>query len=124
MKKDKTKKKEKLGLKAVIKDTGYAIKIVTRTSPFFLVMMMLESLTFKVMSFFTSTYVLRYIINSYEDGIDFKTVALSAFLMIMIPSLANGIICPVRSMFQLLMFNNLERKMRTLLVDKTRTMDD
>ena len=123
LKKNKKKQEEKLKLRSVVSDTCYAVKTVTKTSPFFLVLMLLESLSFKVLSFFSSTYVLRYIINSYEDGFDFKTVALSAFLMLMIPALANGIIVPIRTMFQLLMFNKLERKMRILLVDKTKTME-
>ncbi len=124
MKKDKTKKKEeKLKLRTVIADTRYAVKTVIKTSPFFLILMLLESLSYRVLSFFSSTYVLRYIINSYEDGFDFKTVALSAFLMLMIPALVNGIIVPIRTLFQLLMFNKLERRMRTLLVNKTKSME-
>ncbi len=124
MKKDKPKKKEnKLGFKAVIKDAGYALKMILKTSPMFLFLMLLTNVVGQVLSFFTSTYVLRYVINSFETGLDFKTVALAVLAMLAIPTLANLILSPVRTMFQLLMFNKLERKMKIMLVNKTAAME-
>ena len=124
MKKEKSKKKKnKLGFKAVFKDAAYALKMVLKTSPMFLILMLLTNLVSQVLSFFTSTYVLRYVINSFETGLDFKTVSLAVLAMLAIPTLANLILSPVRTMFQLLMFNKLERKMKIMLVNKTSAME-
>ena len=124
MKKEKSKKKKnKLGFKAVFKDAAYALKMVLKTSPMFLILMLLTNLVNQILSFFTSTYVLRYVINSFETGLDFKTVSLAVLAMLAIPTLANLILSPVRTMFQLLMFNKLERKMKIMLVNKTSAME-
>jgi len=119
----KNEKKDKLKLRTVMADTWYAVKMIMKTSPMCFFLMLLNSVTSQVLTFFTSTYVLRYVINSFETGLDFKTVALAALAMLSIPMIASAIIGTVQTMFDLLMFNMLERKMKILLVGKTSLME-
>ncbi len=124
MKKEKTNKKEKsISFKTVVKDTSYALKVVMKECPMSLILNLLVSVSYQVLSFFSSTYILRYIINSFENGLDFKTVALSALMMLAIPALVNGILNPLDAMFYVILFNKLERKIRTQLVEKTTSIE-
>ena len=80
--KNKKEKKTKLSAKAVIKDSAYAIKLIAGTSPALFVTRLLSQIMYTVISFIVGTYSLRYIINSFEDGLTFKTVALSALVLV------------------------------------------
>ena len=124
MKKEKVKKKsDKLKFRTVMADAWYAVKMIMKTSPMYFILELLSNVVSRVLNFFSSTYVLRYVINSFETGLDFKTVALAVVAMLAIPMLSDMILSPVQTMFDLLMFNKLERKMKILLVDKTSSME-
>ncbi|MBQ8393005.1 MAG: ABC transporter ATP-binding protein [Clostridia bacterium] len=122
VKKEKDKK-DKVKFGTVMSDAWYAVKMIMKVSPMCFILMLFESVISQVLTFFTSTYVLRYVINSFESGLDFKTVALAVLAMLAIPMLASAIIGPIQTMFNVLMFNKLERKMKILLVEKTSSME-
>ena len=124
MKKEKTKKKsDKLSFGTVMADTWYALKMIMKTSPMYMILELTTNIVGQVLRFFSSTYVLRYVISSFEKGFDFKTVAIAVLAMLAIPMAADIILTPIQTMFDLLMFNKLERKMKILLVEKTSSME-
>ena len=121
MKKDKKKKKKKenkLSFKMVIKDCAYAIKMVVGTAPIAFILRFLLEIINTVSSFIVGTYVVRYIINSFETGLDFKTVALSATVMIAVPLGLQLIINPLITMVEDIAFLKVDKKVLTKLYDK------
>ena len=121
MKKDKKKKKKKenkLSFKMVIKDCAYAIKMVVGTAPIAFILRFLLEIINTVSSFIVGTYVVRYIINSFETGLDFKTVALSATVMIAVPLGLQLIINPLIAMVEDIAFLKVDKKVLTKLYDK------
>ncbi|MBR7101145.1 MAG: ABC transporter ATP-binding protein [Clostridia bacterium] len=124
MKKEKAKKKsDKLSFITVMADTWYALKMIMKTSPMYMILELATNIVGQFLRFFSSTYVLRYVISSFEKGFDFKTVAIAVLAMLAIPMAADMILTPIQTMFDLLMFNKLERKMKILLVEKTSSME-
>ena len=119
MKKGKKKKDaSKLSFKMVIKDCAYAIKTVITTSPVaFLLRFVLEIIN-TVSGFFVGTYAVRYIITSFEEGLDFKTVALSAVVMIAVPLGLQLIINPLITMVEDVAFVKIDKGILTNLYDK------
>ena len=75
-------------------------------------------ITYTVSSFVVGTYVVRYIINSFETGLDFKTVALSATVMIAVPLGLQLIINPLITMVEDIAFLKVDKKVLTKLYDK------
>ena len=118
MKKDKKKKENKLSFKMVIKDCAYAIKMVVGTAPIAFILRFLLEIINTVSSFIVGTYVVRYIINSFETGLDFKTVALSATVMIAVPLGVQLIINPLITMVEDIAFLKVDKKVLTKLYDK------
>ena len=119
MKKDNKKNdQKKLSLKMVFKDCAYAIKMVVSTSPIAFLLRFLLELVNTVSGFLVGTYVVRYIINSFETGFDFKTVALSAIVMIAVPLGLQLIINPLITMVEDVAFVKVEKKVLTKLYDK------
>ena len=118
MKKDKKKKENKLSFKMVIKDCAYAIKMVVGTAPIAFILRFLLEIINTVSSFIVGTYVVRYIINSFETGLDFKTVALSATVMIAVPLGLQLIINPLITMVEDIAFLKVDKKVLTKLYDK------
>lgn len=118
MKKDKKDKKKKLSFKMVVKDCAYAIRLVVTTSPITLLLRILLELINTFSSFIVGTFVVRYIINSFETGLDFKTVALSAGVMIAVPLLLQLIINPLITIVEDVAFIKVEKKVLGGLYDK------
>lgn len=118
MKKIKKKKENKLSFKMVIKDCAYAIKMVVGTAPIAFILRFLLEIINTVSSFIVGTYVVRYIINSFETGLDFKTVALSATVMIAVPLGLQLIINPLITMVEDIAFLKVDKKVLTKLYDK------
>ena len=118
MKKDKKKKENKLSFKMVMKDCAYAIKMVVGTAPIAFILRFLLEIINTVSSFIVGTYVVRYIINSFETGLDFKTVALSATVMIAVPLGLQLIINPLITMVEDIAFLKVDKKVLTKLYDK------
>ena len=119
MKKDNKKNdQKKLSLKMVFKDCAYAIKMVVSTSPMAFLLRFLLELVNTASGFLVGTYAVRYIINSFETGFDFKTVALSAIVMIAIPLGLQLIINPLITMVEDVAFVKVEKKVLTKLYDK------
>lgn len=119
MKKNSKKNdKKKLSFKMVVKDCAYAIKMVVATSPIaFLLRFVLEVVN-TISGFVVGTYVVRYIISSFETGIDFKTVALSAVIMISVPLALQLIVNPLITVVEDVSFVKVEKKVLTKLYNK------
>ncbi|MBO5375076.1 MAG: ABC transporter ATP-binding protein [Clostridia bacterium] len=120
MKKDKKKKdnKRRLSFKMVVKDCAYALKMIVTTSPFAFLLRFFLELFNTLASFIVGTYVVRYIINSFETGFDFKTVALSAAVMIAVPLGLQLVINPLITIVEDIAFIKVERKVLGRLYDK------
>ncbi|MBR2024584.1 MAG: hypothetical protein IKA02_02105, partial [Clostridia bacterium] len=84
-KKNKKSKEKKMSFKMVFSDCTYAIKMVVGTAPIAFFLRFLLEIINTVSTFIVGTYVVRYIINSFETGLDFETVDLSAIVMIAVP---------------------------------------
>ena len=121
--KPKKEKKTKLSVKAVIKDSAYAIKLIAGTSPALFVTRLLSQIMYTVISFIVGTYSLRYIINSFEDGLTFKTVALTALTLVAVPSLLSLIIQPLTDYVTNISFIKVEKKVLLELFRKSASVE-
>ena len=121
--KPKKEKKTKLSAKAVIKDSAYAIKLIAGTSPALFVTRLLSQIMYTVISFIVGTYSLRYIINSFEDGLTFKTVALTALTLVAVPSLLSLIIQPLTDYVTNISFIKVEKKVLLGLFRKSASVE-
>ncbi len=119
----KKEKKTKLSPKAVIKDSAYAIRLIAGTSPALFVTRLLSQIMYTVISFIVGTYSLRYIINSFEDGLTFKTVALTALVMVAVPSLLSLIIQPLTDYVTNIAFIKVEKKVLLGLFRKSASVE-
>ncbi|MBO5313370.1 MAG: ABC transporter ATP-binding protein [Clostridia bacterium] len=117
-KSSKEKDKKKLSFKMVFKDCAYAIKMVATTSPIAFLLRFLLEVVNTASSFIVGTYVVRYIINSFETGLDFKSVALSAVVMIAVPLGLQLIINPLITIVEDVSYVKVEKKVLTRLYDK------
>ena len=117
-KKNKKKDENKLSFKMVVKDCAYAMKTVIGTSPIAFLLRFLLEIINTVSTFIVGTYVVRYIINSFETGLDFKTVALSAVIMIAVPLGLQLIINPLITMVEDVAFVKIDKKVLSKLYDK------
>lgn len=118
MKKDKKKKDKKLSFKIVAKDCAYALKMVITTAPVSFLLRFVLELVNTVSSFIVGTYVVRYIINSFETGLDFKTVAISAIVMIAVPLGLQLITNPLITIAEDIGYIKVEKKVLSRLYDK------
>lgn len=121
--KPKKEKKTKLSVKAVIKDSAYAIRLIAGTSPALFVTRLLSQIMYTVISFIVGTYSLRYIINSFEDGLTFKTVALTALTLVAVPSLLSLIIQPLTDYVTNISFIKVEKKVLLGLFRKSASVE-
>lgn len=121
--KPKKEKKTKLSAKAVIKDSAYAIRLIAGTSPALFVTRLLSQIMYTVISFIVGTYSLRYIINSFEDGLTFKTVALTALVLVAVPSLLSLIIQPLTDYVTNISFIKVEKKVLLGLFRKSASVE-
>ena len=117
-KKNKKKDENKLSFKMVVKDCTYAMKMVVGTAPIAFLLRFLLEIINTVSTFIVGTYVVRYIINSFETGLDFKTVALSAIVMIAVPLGLQLIINPLITMVEDVAFVKIDKKVLSKLYDK------
>ncbi len=117
-KKEKKNKEKRLSFKVVFKDSAYAIKMVVGASPILFFMRIIEQVIGSVAGFISGTYVLKYIINSFETGKTFEAVALSALIMLGIPSILQFVIQPISSIVNNIAYIKIEKKILTKLYDK------
>ena len=117
-KKNKKKDENKLSFKMIVKDCTYAMKMVVGTAPIAFLLRFLLEIINTVSTFIVGTYVVRYIINSFETGLDFKTVALSAIVMIAVPLGLQLIINPLITMVEDVAFVKIDKKVLSKLYDK------
>ena len=119
MKKEKKKDgKKRLSFKIVAKDCAYAIRMIVSTSPIAFLLRFLLELINTVVSFIVGTYVIRYIINSFEAGFDFKSIALSVIVMIAVPLGFQLLINPLITIVEDVAFIKVERRVLGRLYDK------
>ncbi len=95
MKKEKKQKKEKkkrVPFKVVMRDSFASLKICFKHSPFGCTIVLISYLIDALISFSSGTYALKYIIDSYEDGIEFSEVAWAVIFLVAIPALCQLIV--------------------------------
>lgn len=74
-KKEKKKKdKDSLSLKQIFKYNLEALKMIWRASPWYIPYRMAFRIVFTVINFLYDTWLLRYVLNSFQSGVDIKTV--------------------------------------------------
>ena len=117
-KKEKKNKEKRLSFKMVFKDSAYAIKMVVGASPLLFVMRIIEQVISSVIGFISGTYVLKYIISSFEAGKTFEGVALSALIMLGVPSVIQFVISPLSSIINNIAYIKIEKKILNKLYDK------
>lgn len=91
-KKVKKDKGKRIPFTLVIKDTFLAMKKCFSHAPLACTIMLISYLLDSVIGFTSSTYALKYIIDSYEKGIDFYVVAKTVVFLIVIPGATQLII--------------------------------
>ncbi len=85
-KKEKKNKEKRVPFKLVMKDTWLSLCLAFRYAPFACVVMLLSYILESIIGFASGTYALKYIIDSYEDGLEFWGVALSVALIVAVPA--------------------------------------
>ena len=91
-KKQKQEKKKRVPFKVVMRDSLASLKICFKHSPFGCTIVLISYLIDSLISFSSGTYALKYIIDSYEDGIEFSEVALAVVFLVAIPALCQLIV--------------------------------
>lgn len=118
-KKEKKQKKEKrLSFKDVVRASAYAMRMIVGTAPIVFIMRLLSQIMYTVIGFIVGTYSLRYIINSFEEGAEFKTVAIAALIMIGVPTIMSLIIQPFTNFITDIAFVKVEKRVLTKLYNK------
>ncbi len=87
LKKEKKEKAKKTPFKVVMKDAFASLRICFMHAPIACSIMLFSYLIDAFISFTSGTYALKYIIDSYEDGIEFSEVAYTVLFLIAIPAL-------------------------------------
>lgn len=85
-KKEKKNKEKRVPFKLVMKDTWLSLCLAFRYAPFACIVMLLSYILESIIGFASGTYALKYIIDSYEDGLEFWSVALSVALIVAVPA--------------------------------------
>ena len=57
------------------------LRIVLRTAPEILIVQLVQSIIYPLLNFVTSTWLLQYMINGFQNGIEFKTIASTILLV-------------------------------------------
>ena len=90
MKKEKTVKKKDKGRRVpfglVLKDTWLALRLCFKHAPFACIMMLLSYILDSLIGFMSGTYALKYIIDSYENGISFDAVWKTVVFLVVVPA--------------------------------------
>jgi len=93
VKEKKSKKKssdeKKVPFSLVMKDTWLALRLSFKYAPFACAAMLFVYILDSAMGFLSSTYALKYIIDSYENGLSFESIVLSVALMIVVPGVVS-----------------------------------
>lgn len=85
MKTNRAKKEGGLSLRRVIANNFYVLRIIQEVAPFYLVTYFLWSVVGALINFLTGTYLLRYVINTFQVGGEMKQI----FIFIAVCALAN-----------------------------------
>lgn len=86
MKKEKKNKEKKVPFRLVMKDTALALKLCFKHAPFACIFMLLSYILDSVIGFMSGTYALKYIIDSYEEGVSFDTVWKTVVFLVVVPA--------------------------------------
>ena len=68
----KTKKDKSQSLGHIIKNNWFLFKIAVKVTPALILLPVLRSIIFSIFSFLTGAYMLRYVINGFQDGKPFS----------------------------------------------------
>ena len=117
-KEEKQKKEKRLSFKDVVRASAYAMRMIVGTAPIVFIMRLLSQIMYTVIGFIVGTYSLRYIINSFEEGAEFKTVAIAALIMIGVPTIMSLIIQPFTNFITDIAFVKVEKRVLTKLYNK------
>ena len=90
-KREKKNKDKKVPFSLVLKDTWLALKMAFRHAPVACIIMLASYILDSIISFVSSTYALKYIIDSYEDGLGFADIALTVVLIVLVPAILSVI---------------------------------
>ena len=90
-KREKKNKDKKVPFSLVLKDTWLALKMAFRHAPVACIIMLASYILDSIIGFVSSTYALKYIIDSYEDGLGFADIALTVVLIVLVPAILSVI---------------------------------
>ena len=85
--KQKKNKDKKVPFKVVVKDSMASLKICFKHAPLACTIMLMSYLLDSFVSFALGTYALKYVIDSYENGLSFETVTNGVVLLVAIPAI-------------------------------------
>ena len=85
--KQKKNKDKKVPFKVVVKDSMASLKICFKHAPLACTIMLISYLLDSFVSFALGTYALKYVIDSYENGLSFQTVTNGVVLLVAIPAI-------------------------------------
>ena len=88
-KKEKKNKEKKVPFCLVMKDTALALKLCFKHAPIACTIMLLSYILDSIIGFVSSTYALKYIIDSYEAGLSFSAVINTVIFLVVVPASAS-----------------------------------
>ena len=93
--KEKTKgnqKEKKFSFAKVMRNTAFALKVCFKYNTIGSIMQIIVLTVGCLLAFITNTYLLKYIIDSYESGSVFETVAKTVIILIVVPTFVNVVL--------------------------------
>lgn len=98
-KKPKKTKDKALSFRRVMSNNFFVLKIVQRIAPWYLLTYFLWSVLNAVMDFLGETYLLRYIVNSMEDGIQTEKILLFILTIVLLQIISAFLIALLRRFY-------------------------
>ena len=89
-------KEKKFSFAKVMRNTAFALKVCFKYNTIGSIMQIIVETVGCLLAFITNTYLLKYIIDSYESGFVFETVAKTVIILIVVPTSVNVVLIFLR----------------------------
>lgn len=114
---------QKQSWRHVIANNWYMLKIMMKIAPEVTVVTMLETLVYSVVGFLTETYLLRYIVNGFQEGLDIERIIFWILLLYSAQFLTDLIFCALEDIMIPASRLKMEKYVMELLFEKNRLAD-
>lgn len=121
--KKKQKKEPSISFRRAVSNNLYVLRLIQKTAPFYLVTYFLWSVIGAVMDFLTSTYILRYVINTFQTGGNMTRVFLFIGITTVVYLVYNLLIDSIRFFLYPRYNQRIVAKIQKMLFEKSREVE-